>query len=34
VGARVFISRQDQVESPIRDHANIARVYAALSQEG
>jgi hypothetical protein len=34
VVARVFISRQDQVESPIRDHANIARVYAALSQEG
>ena len=34
VVARVFISRQDQVEAPIRDHANIARVYAALSQEG
>lgn len=34
VVARVFIARQDQVAAPIRDHANIARVYAALSQEG
>ncbi len=34
VVARVFISRQDQVTAAIRDHANIARVYAALSQEG
>jgi hypothetical protein len=34
VVARVFLSRQNQVEAPIRDHANIARVYAALSQEG
>lgn len=34
VVARVFINRQEQVAAPIRDHANIARVYAALSQEG
>jgi hypothetical protein len=34
VVARVFICRQDQVAAPVRDHANIARVYAALSQEG
>lgn len=34
VVARVFISRQGNVTPHIRDHANIARVYGALSQEG
>src|SRR5687768_7698785 len=34
VVARVFICRQEQVEAQIRDHANIDRVYRALSQEG
>ncbi len=34
VVARVFISKQGDVTAQIRDHANIARVYAALSQEG
>lgn len=34
VVARVFISRQGEVTPQIRDHANIARVYGALSQEG
>lgn len=34
VVARVFISRQGDVTAQIRDHANIARVYTALSQEG
>ena len=30
----MFIFRSNQVAPQIRDHANIARVYAALSQEG
>ncbi len=34
VVARVFLSRQSDATAHIRDHANIARVYAALSQEG
>lgn len=34
VVARVFICRQNQVAAQIRDHANIDRVYRALSQEG
>jgi hypothetical protein len=34
VVARVFICKQEQLAPQIRDHANIARVYAALSQEG
>lgn len=34
VVARVFICRQKQIEAQIRDHANIDRVYRALSQEG
>jgi hypothetical protein len=34
VVARVFISRQGDPTPQIRDHANIARVYGALSQEG
>src|SRR5688500_16359582 len=34
VVARVLIYRQEQVEAQIRDHANIARVYGAPSQEG
>jgi hypothetical protein len=34
VVARVFISRQGDPSPQIRDHANIARVYGALSQEG
>ncbi len=34
VVARVFICRQDDCTLHIRDHANIARVYGALSQEG
>jgi hypothetical protein len=32
--ARVFIGRQDDLSPQIRDHANIARAYAALGQEG
>ena len=34
VVARVFIGRQDDPHPQIRDHANIARAYAALGQEG
>jgi hypothetical protein len=34
VVARVFIGRQDAPHPQIRDHANIARAYAALGQEG
>jgi hypothetical protein len=34
VVARVFICRQEQVEAQIRAHANIDRVYRALSQQG
>jgi hypothetical protein len=32
--ARVCISRQDDPTPQIRDHANIARAYAALGQAG
>jgi hypothetical protein len=34
VVARVFIGRQDDPWPQIRDHANIARAYAALGKEG
>ena len=34
VVARVFIGRQDDPHPQIRDHANIARAYAAWGQEG
>ena len=34
VVARVFIGRQADPTPQIRDHANIARAYAALGQEG
>jgi hypothetical protein len=34
VVARVFIGRQDDPSPQIRDHANIARAYAALGKEG
>src|SRR5712691_11300132 len=34
VVARVFIGRQDDPRPQIRDHANIARAYAALGKEG
>jgi len=34
VVARVFIGRHQDTEAQIRDHSNIARAYAALSQEG
>ena len=34
VVARVFIGRQGDPRPQIRDHANIARAYAALGQEG
>ena len=34
VVARVFIGRQDDPHPQIRDHANIARAYAALGPEG
>ena len=34
VVARVFIGRQDDPGPQIRDHANIARAYAALGKEG
>jgi len=34
VVARVFISRQGQMEAQIRDHSNIARVEAALGATG
>jgi hypothetical protein len=32
--ARVFIGRQDDRRPQIRDHANIARAYAALGKDG
>ncbi len=32
--ARVFIGRQDDPRPQIRDHANIARAYAALGKDG
>ena len=32
--ARVFIGRQDDLRPQIRDHANIARAYAALGKDG
>jgi hypothetical protein len=32
--ARVFIGRQDALRPQIRDHANIARAYAALGTDG
>src|ERR671917_827710 len=34
VVARVFIGRQRDAKAQIRDHANIARAYAALGKEG
>jgi hypothetical protein len=34
VVARVFIGRQDAPSPQIRDHANIARAYAALGKDG
>jgi hypothetical protein len=34
VVARVFIGRQDDPRPQIRDHANVARAYAALGKEG
>ena len=34
VVARVFMGRQDERSPQIRDHANIARAYAALGREG
>ena len=34
VVARVFIGRQDDPSPQIRDHANIARAYAALGKAG
>ncbi len=34
VVARVFIGRQREVQSQIRDHSNIARAYGALGQGG
>jgi hypothetical protein len=34
VVARVFIGRQDDPSSQIRDHSNIARAYAALGKDG
>ncbi len=34
VVARVFMGRQDALRPQIRDHANIARAYAALGKEG
>jgi hypothetical protein len=34
VVARVFIGRQDAPRPQIRDHANVARAYAALGKEG
>ena len=34
VVARVFIGRQDDPTPQIRDHANIARAYAALGKDG
>ena len=34
VVARVFIGRQDDPRPQIRDHANIARAYAALGKDG
>jgi hypothetical protein len=34
VVARVFIGHQDNPHPQIRDHANIARAYAALGQDG
>ena len=34
VVARVFIGRQREVQVQIRDHANLARAYAALGQAG
>jgi hypothetical protein len=34
VVARVFIGRQDAPRPQIRDHANVARAFAALGKEG
>lgn len=34
VVARVFIGRHHDAQAQIRDHANIARAYAALGKEG
>jgi hypothetical protein len=34
VVARVFIGRQRETQAQIRDHANIARAYAALGKSG
>jgi hypothetical protein len=34
VGARVFIGRTDTPRAQSRDHANIARAYVALGQDG